>query len=88
MSVFAKVEGDSRFLSMVEKDGGWYRVANRIAASAAKVTSSCIVQKSYFWNRNLCWPVAANWMTLLKIYDPWILEVWLCVKSWKTGSYM
>ena len=37
MSVFAKVEGDSRFLSMVEKDGGWYRVANRIAASAAKV---------------------------------------------------
>ena len=39
MSVFAKVEGDSGFLSMVEKDGGWYRVANRIAASAAKVTS-------------------------------------------------
>ena len=35
--MFAKVEGDSRFLSMVEKDGGWYRVANRIAASAAKV---------------------------------------------------
>ena len=42
MSVFAKVEGDPRFLSMVEKDGGWYRVANRIAASAAKVTS-CIL---------------------------------------------
>jgi len=37
MSVFAKVEGDPRFLSMVEKDSGWYRVANRIAASAAKV---------------------------------------------------
>ena len=39
MSVFAKAEGDPRFLAMVEKDGGWYRVANRIPASAAKVHS-------------------------------------------------
>ena len=41
--MFAKVEGDPRFLSMVEKDGGWYRVANRIAASASKVVHDTTV---------------------------------------------
>ena len=52
MSVFAKAEGDPRFLSIVEKDGGWYRVANRIQASASKVHSVLCIK--YFRLRNLC----------------------------------
>lgn len=40
MSVFAKAEGDPRFLSMVEKTGAWYRVADRLRASADQVAEA------------------------------------------------